>query len=135
MVGVSTPVVRGDDRQASERLYGNRSLRWRIAESARRVAASARLFSLRGSSPNLHGRYLSEIWLREEEDEFLAMRIDWLGHARHAPQAHYHFEAFPSSQRFNYEHRAGKVMVTKFDPLTGLRTGVDPHAPLIRDDR
>jgi hypothetical protein len=84
-------------------------------------------------SPSLQGGYSSEIWLRRAGDRFLAVRIDWLGH-KHLTDAHYHLEAFPMLQRFNYEHRAGKVPVQKFDPFTGRPTHVDPHARLRRDD-
>jgi hypothetical protein len=84
-------------------------------------------------SPSLHGGHSSEIWLRRAGEHFLAVRIDWLGH-KHVDEAHYHLEAFPAVQRFNYEHRAGKVSVQKFDPFTGRPTHVDPHARLRRDD-
>jgi hypothetical protein len=93
-------------------------------------------FQSEGLSPSLHGGYSSEIWLRREGNEFFAVRIDWLGHASHATQPHYHLVSFPATQRFAFEHRgAGRVDVTKYDPRTGLPTTVDPHEPLLRDDR
>jgi hypothetical protein len=92
-------------------------------------------------SPALSGGYSSETWLRREGSEFLAVRIDWLGH-RHVPQAHYHFEAFPVDRRFEYEHALAfdngvrrSIGIRRFDPLTGKPATRDPHAPLIRDDR
>jgi hypothetical protein len=94
-----------------------------------------------GLSPALSGGHSSETWLRREGSEFLAVRIDWLGH-KHAPQAHYHFEAFPADRRFEYEHSLAldktqrrSIKIRRFDPLTGSPASSDPHASLIRDDR
>lgn len=91
-------------------------------------------FLSEGLSPSVKGGYSSEIWLRRDGNDFLAVRIDWLGH-KHAPEAHYHLQRFPAHERFNYEHRAGRVAVRKFDPFTGRATAIDPHAKLLRDDR
>ena len=86
-------------------------------------------------SPSMLGGYSSEIWLRPEGDQMFAVRIDWLGHANHATQPHYHLVSFAAVDRFAFEHRgAGKVNVTKYDPVTGLPTTSDPHERLIRDD-
>jgi len=65
------------------------------------------------------------------------VRIDWLGHANHATQPHYHYHpvSFAAVNRFALEHRgAGTANVTKYDPVTGLPTTSDPHERLIRDD-
>ena len=94
-----------------------------------------------GLSPAVSGGYSSETWLRQEGSEFLAVRIDWLGHG-HLPEPHYHFEAFAANRRFDYEHALAldnaqrrSIGVRRFDPLTGKPATRDPHARLIRDDR
>jgi hypothetical protein len=115
-----------------------------VGGSLRRLEELLRANGFRQSeslSPAVAGGYSSETWLRREGDEYLAVRIDWMGHG-HTPQVHYHFEAFPSDRRFDYEHALGvghtrrrSIGVRRFDPLTGLPTTIDPHAPLVRDDR
>ncbi len=94
-----------------------------------------------GLSPAFKGGYSSETWLRSEGADYFAVRIDWLGHG-HAPEAHYHFEAFPADRRSDYEHALGvdsadrrSIGVRRFDPFTGRPAMHDPHAPLVRDDR
>jgi hypothetical protein len=116
----------------------------RINGSLRRLEELLRDSGFRQSedlSPSLAGGYSSETWLRYEGSEFLAVRIDWLGHG-HESQPHYHLEAFPVERRFDYEHALGidrahrrSIGVRRFDPLTGRPSTFDPHASLLRDDR
>ena len=95
-------------------------------------------------SEELSSQTASEIWLRRAGGDFLAVRIDWLGHRRHATHAHYHLESFPAHRRFEYEHlaavkggarRAVSADINRFDSRSGLPTTASQHPPLIRDDR
>ena len=115
-----------------------------VGGSIRRLEELLRAHGFRCSeelSPAIKGGYSSETWLRREGDEYFAVRIDWLGHG-HAPEAHYHFEAFPVNKRFEYEHALGidsagrkSIGSKRFDPFTGKPSTTDPHAKLVRDDR
>ncbi len=114
-----------------------------VQGSLRRLEELLRSHGFRKSedlSPSLSGGLSSEIWLRREGDNYLAVRIDWLGH-KHTPEAHYHFEAFPAQHRFQYEHALSigtalrrSLGVNRFDPFTGRPSTIDPHARLVRDD-
>jgi len=95
-------------------------------------------------SEGLSSHAASEIWLRRSGGDFLAVRIDWLGHRGHAAHAHYHLEAFPAHKRFEYEHLAAfggrsrrdvLADVKKFDSTSGLPTTKAQHEELVRDDR
>jgi hypothetical protein len=99
-------------------------------------------------SEELSSRTASEIWLRRVGVDFLAVRIDWLGHSGHASHAHYHLEGFPAHRRFEYEHlaafrrrgrRAVLADITRYDSRSGLPIRASQHEPqhepLLRDDR
>jgi hypothetical protein len=80
--------------------------------------------SPRRPKKDAEAEYSSEIWLRLEGSEYLAVRLDWLGHPSDPAHfaghnAHVHFESFPASAFSQYLIGVVPGMV-RYDTRTGL---------------